>query len=676
MSSEQLLLGVDAGGTFTDFVLVSLGEQTQVTIHKTPSTPDAPELAILNGIHALGLDDIAQRGGLHIIHGSTVATNAVLEGRLARTVFVTNEGFGDLLQLARQTRPELYALEFAPRPPPVPPNLCLETGGRTAADGSEITPLTEDQLDTLVARIEALAPQAVAITLLFSFLDSRSEERIEAALRARLPDLFVSRSSRVLPEYKEYERGIATWLNAALGPVVSGYLTRLQRKVGKSALQIMQSSGETIAAHRAADAAVHLLLSGPAGGLKAVQFLGQLTGLERIISFDMGGTSTDVALIAGDLTRTNEGVVAHYPVGVPMVDMHTIGAGGGSIAFVDAGGMLQVGPRSSGAMPGPACYGHGGEEATVTDANLVLGRLVASSALAGDLVLDVEAARKAVGKLAKAIRLSVEETAYGIVTVANEHMAKAVRLISVNRGHDPHEFVLACFGGAGGLHVCALAEAMDMRRAIVPVHGGVLSALGMVVANRGRQFSKTVGMLTAGADLAALEAEFAALQEAGQDELLDEGLRRGQWDVTRSVDMRYQGQSYTLNVVWDTLSEAIARFHEAHAQRYGYALDTATEIVNLRVQVSAPNTPFTLPEVTPESGCNNTPGAHCNKTEETAVYGQTGTVPVWPRRSLPSGAEIAGPAIITEYSATTYLAPGWHAVVDRYGNLHLNQVNA
>lgn len=668
MSSEQLLLGVDAGGTFTDFVLVSLGDQTSVTIHKTPSTPDAPELAILRGIKALGLDELAQRGGLHIIHGSTVATNAVLEGRLARTAFITNFGFGDLLQLARQTRPELYALEFAPRPPPVPPELCLETGGRTAADGSEIEPLTEAQLDTLVARIEALAPKAVAINLLFSFLDSRSEERIEAALRTRLPDLFVSRSSRVLPEYKEYERGIATWLNAALGPVVNGYLTRLQSQVGSSSLQIMQSSGETIAAKKAADAAVHLLLSGPAGGLKAVQFLGQLTQLKRIISFDMGGTSTDVALIAGELTRTNEGVVAHYPVGVPMVDMHTIGAGGGSIAFIDAGGMLQVGPRSSGAMPGPACYGHGGEEATVTDANLVLGRLVASSALAGDLVLDLQAARKAVGKLAAAIKLSVEETALGIVTVANEHMAKAIRLISVNRGHDPNEFVLACFGGAGGLHVCALAEAMHMRRAIVPVHGGVLSALGMVVANRGRQFSKTVGMLTADADLAVLQNEFNTLQQSGQDELLEEGLHPEQLQATRSVDLRYQGQSYTLTVLWDTLPSAIALFHAAHTQRYGYALETTTEIVNLRVQVTAHSTAFTLPDVAMESPCN--------KLEDTAVYGHMGAVAVIPRGSLIAGAELAGPAIITEYSATTYLAPGWQAVVDRYGNLQLERVNA
>ena len=673
MSSEQLLLGVDAGGTFTDFVLVSIGKTVGVTIHKTPSTPAAPEQAILNGIEALGLNDLALCGRLHIIHGSTVATNAVLEGQLARTVFITNTGFGDLLHLARQTRPQLYALEFAPQPPPVPSELCLETAGRTAADGSEIEPLTDTQLDDLVARVAALAPESVAINLLFSFLDARHEIRIETALRERLPHISVSRSSRVLPEYKEYERGIATWLNAALGPVVSGYLTRLQQRVGNSALQIMQSSGETIAAQSAAESAVNLLLSGPAGGLKAVQFIGQLAGLEKIISFDMGGTSTDVALIAGDITRTNEGVVANYPVGVAMVDMHTIGAGGGSIAFIDSGGMLQVGPRSSGAIPGPACYGHGGTEATVTDANLVLGRLVAESALAGDLKLDREAARRAIARLADAIALTIEDTALGIVAVANEHMAKAIRLISVNRGHDPNEFVLASFGGAGGLHVCALAEAMQMRRAIVPVHGGVLSALGMVVADRGRQFSRTVGVLSANADLAQLEAEFEQLQAAGEAELLGEGLRSEHLQAIRSVDMRYKGQSYTLNVGWDSLSEAVARFHAAHQQRYGYALDNATEIVNLRVQVTAHRAAFVLPEpALPAAAEAN----DCNKTPDHTVYGHTQPVAVIPRHTLEVGAAVAGPAVITEYAATTYLAAGWNAIVDAYGNLLLEQVNA
>ena len=664
-----MLLGVDAGGTFTDFVCVKIDSNSHVasiTIYKTPSTPAAPEQAILSGIRAMGLTTLAQNGDLQIIHGSTVATNAVLEGKLAKTVFITNRGFGDLLQLARQTRPALYALEFKATPPPVPAELCLETGGRTGADGNEVEPLTDSDLQDLVVRVKQLGPEAVAINLLFSFLDDRAETRIEASLREQLPQLFISRSSRVLPEYKEFERGIATWLNAALGPVISGYLNRLQNQVGAATMQIMQSSGETIGASKAADAAVNLLLSGPAGGLKAVQFIGQQTGLQKIISFDMGGTSTDVALIDGELTRTTEGMLSHYPIGVSMVDMHTIGAGGGSIAYVDDGGLLQVGPGSAGAEPGPACYGKGGVDATVTDANLVLGRLVASATLAGDLHLDVEAARIAIGKLAERLQLSLTETAQGIVTVANEHMAKAIRLISVNRGFDPNEFVLACFGGAGGLHVCALADAMQMRRAIVPVHCGVLSALGMIVAARGRQFSRTVGIPGSDINVDELSDRFEQLAEVAQTELVQEGLSRNELQIEYSIDMRYRGQSYTLNIPWSSVDETIKKFHLAHEQRYGYALEEETELVNIRVQVSAEPVTLTLPQFQQER--RNNPAGN-------VVYDQTGEAKVYPREGLSSGAVISGPAVITEYAATTYVASGWEAEVDGRGNLLLNKVN-
>lgn len=667
---EQIFLGVDAGGTFTDFVCVRIGSTASIELHKTPSTPAAPELAILKGIRAMGLEALALGSGLQIIHGSTVATNAVLEGKLAKTAFITSYGFADMLRLARQTRPHLYALEFTAVPPPVPVELCLETGGRLGADGSEIQPLTAAEIEELVNKIEQLAPRAVAINLLFSFLDDSAERRIEEALRARLPDILVSRSSRVLPEYKEYERGIATWLNAALGPVINGYLTRLRAELGNCSLQIMQSSGETIAANKAAEAAVNLLLSGPAGGLKAIQFIGEQTGFSKIISFDMGGTSTDVALMNGAIAHTTEGTLAQYPIGVPMVDMHTIGAGGGSIAYVDPGGMLQVGPQSAGAEPGPACYGKGGVDATVTDANLVLGRLDASVALPGELHLDLAAAEQAIGKLASILQLSIKATAQGIVTIANEHMAKAIRLISVNRGHDPDEFVLACFGGAGGLHVCALAEAMQMQRAIVPVYCGVLSALGMVVANRGRQFSRTLGVRSSAIDVDAVTRAFAQLQQAAMDELQQEGLRQGALHTELSVDMRYLGQSYTLNIPWQQPATTTAEFHRAHEQRYGYALDTETELVNIRVQVIADSVKLTLPAVAPSKSddAGNNPAAN-------GVYARTGQARVFKREQLGAGAEIDGPAIITEYSATTYIAPAWSARVDAFGNLLLSRVN-
>lgn len=663
MPSTETYLGIDAGGTFTDFVCLEFTPQVKISIHKTLSTPHAPEQAILNGIAEMGLQEKLERGGLHIIHGSTVATNAALEGNTAKTAFVTNYGFGDMLFLARQTRPKLYALEFPPQESPVPAELCLETGGRLSAKGSLLEPLLDEELEKLVEKLRELKPEAVAINLLFSYLDSSYEQAIEEAIIAAKLPVVVSRSSEVLPVYKEYERGIATWLNASLGPVIKGYLSRLQNELTNCSLQIMQSSGETIAADKAASSAVHLLLSGPAGGLTAMRYLGEQISNPNIISFDMGGTSTDVALLKGEIATTTEGRIGSYPIGVPMVDMHTIGAGGGSIAFVDAGGMLQVGPRSAGAQPGPACYGQGGIEATVTDANLVLGRLVPQAALAGSLQLDLDKARQAISIIAEQIDLSIEETAQGIITIANEHMAKAIREISVNRGHDAPEFLLASFGGAGGLHVCALAEAMQMRQAIVPARGGVLSALGMLVAPRGRQFTKTVNTLVEAVAEPELNSAFEQLETQASNQLVQEGLSEHALSCQRSADMRYQGQSYTLNVVWTDLSGSAARFKEMHLQRYGYEMSAAVEVVNLRATVTAEQTQFTLPTISVEDSCN--------KPRHTMVYGHAAPALLLARDEIPRGGKVSGPAVIYEYAATTYVAEGWHAEMDSIGNLML-----
>ena len=665
--SSPIVLGVDAGGTFTDFVCVEFKQPIAIKIHKALSTPAAPEQAILEGIRAMGLEPVMKNGDLHIIHGSTVATNAVLEAKGAKTVFVTNYGFADMLQLARQTRPQLYQLEFEAVAPPVAPELCLQTGGRLAADGSILEPLSASELRQLIAEIKAIDPDAVAINLLFSFIDDSFEKAIceaisDAGLRA-----FVSRSSQVLPEYREYERGIATWLNASLGPIVGRYLLALQQQLGKSSLQIIQSSGETIGATQAADSAVNLLLSGPAGGLIAVKFLADQLGLEKIISFDMGGTSTDVALLDGEISTTNEGTIAQYPIAVSMVDMHTIGAGGGSVAVIDRGGMLQVGPRSAGADPGPACYGKGGTEATVTDANLVLGRLVPEISLAGGLRLKLQLALNVIQKLADKAELTVVQVAEGIVSVANEHMAKAIRLISVNRGHDPREFVLSSFGGAGGLHVCALAEAMSMRRAIVPVHGGVFSALGMVVANRGRQFSKTLGLETGRCDDAELGFEFDTLEQIGRQQLALEGLSADSLTARRTVDIRYIGQSYALNVAWTNRQEAMAAFQQLHRRRYGYIHKGAMELVTLRVSVVFENPGFALPAVGAEGSCN--------KPESSMVYDDAVKARVVATAALQPGEEVVGPAVISEYSSTTFVAPGWSAHRDRFGNILLEQTS-
>ncbi|HFE48989.1 MAG TPA: hydantoinase/oxoprolinase family protein, partial [Chromatiaceae bacterium] len=369
-------LGVDTGGTFTDFVLLDDGHAPR--IHKVLSTPCAPEQAIVQGIHELGLD----ASDLTIVHGSTVATNAALEGKGARTLYIGNRGFGDLLDIGRQARAALYELRPIASPPPVPAELCIETGGRLAADGSLIEPLTESDLRALREAVARLRPRAVAVNLLFSWLDDSLERRIRSALP---DDLFVSLSSEVLPEIREYERGIATWLNSWIGPIVAGYLRRLSSALPGANIAVMQSAATTIAADQAGAQAVRMLLSGPAGGLSGARMIGRLTGRERLLTFDMGGTSADVALIDGEPTLTTQGRIGRYPVAVPMVDIHTIGAGGGSLASLDAGGMLRVGPESAGADPGPACYGRGGKQATVTDANLVLGRLLPTAFLGGDM---------------------------------------------------------------------------------------------------------------------------------------------------------------------------------------------------------------------------------------------------------------------------------------------------
>ncbi|MCW8918155.1 MAG: hydantoinase/oxoprolinase family protein [Gammaproteobacteria bacterium] len=653
-----MLLGIDTGGTFTDFVLLD-GERLRV--HKVLSTPHAPEQAILQGVRELGLtgDGLAS---LQLVHGSTVATNAVLEGKGGRTCFITNHGLQDLLTIGRQARRELYNLQPQALTPPVPRELCLETGGRLGGDGAVVEPLGEEDLAALVARVKALAPEAVAITLLFSFLDDRFERQIEAALPA---GLFVSRSSAILPEYKEYERGIATWLNAWVGPLVAGYLQRLEAGLPGVGISVMQSCGNTIEAGLAGRQAVRMLLSGPAGGLSAARAIAARTGREQLLTFDMGGTSTDVALIDGELRLTSEGRIGPWPVAVPMVDMHTIGAGGGSIARVDGGGLLQVGPQSAGAAPGPACYGRGGVEATVTDANLLLGRLRADAFLGGEMALDVAAAKRAVGVIAEQLNIGLYEAAEGIIRIANEQMARALRVISVQRGIDPRQLTLACFGGAGGLHVCALAEALGMRQALVPIHGGVLSALGMLSAPRGRQLSCTHQGLLQTIPVAEIEQALEGLRQQGMASLAQEGVTAAAVTALSSIDLRYKGQSYTLNVAWHgDVAEASEAFHLAHQQRYGHRLALPVELVNLRLSLRGPlpQLPLEAPPVSPGGVV----------VDQAVLHGIDGPVALYRRQDLSVGNVIEGPALVTEQVATTFIAPHWRALVDPHGNLVLD----
>ena len=649
---HRIAVGVDTGGTFTDFVAVIAG---QLRSAKVLSTPDDPARAVLQGLSELGLDSAR----VDLVHGTTVGTNAVLEGKGARTVFITSTGFADLLSLGRQNRDALYALKQAPVADPVPSALCLEINARAEVGGEVISEPGPDELDQLARRVRELRPEAVAVNLLFGWRHPELEARIRDALPDALP---VSLASEVLPEIREYERGIATWLNASIGPLLAGYLTRLTAGLPGGQLAVMQSSGLSISAEQAAERAVHLLLSGPAGGLAAAARIGRdldgnfgdASGDQRLLSFDMGGTSTDVALLRGRPSLTRDGRIGRYPVAVPMVDLHTIGAGGGSIARVDAGGLIQVGPESAGADPGPACYGRGGLDATVTDANLVLGRLPPGTRLGGRHTLDLDAAQAALTRLGEAVGIDIEAAAQGVIRIANEHMSRALRVMSAERGIDPASAVLMCFGGAGGLHVCELAESLGMTRAVMPARAGVLSALGMLVAEPGRQATASVLDTLDQIDRLRLEAAFAPLQARLCAELGMEGFEAGTLRTTRWVDCRYAGQSATLELAADRPEALEPAFHQAHQQAFGHRLKLPVELVGVRVELRGPARVTHLP----------TPTATAGKVD------RSGPVPVWPRSAMPTEG-IVGPAIVIDRDATCWIAPGWRAQRDPNGHLRL-----
>ena len=644
-SGSPVRVGVDTGGTFTDFVALVDG---RLATAKVLSTPDDPSRAILEGLERLGVSDREPA----LVHGTTVGTNAVLEGEGADVAFVVTEGFADLLTLGRQNRDALYGLDQPRVDPPVPGDRCFEVPARAAPDGTVLARPGEDDLERLAAKVADSGCEAVAVLVLFAW----QAPELETMIREALPgDLAVSLSHEVLPEIREYERGTATWLNASVGPKLAGYLRRLDEGLEGGRLAVMQSSGLTIAAGQAAERGVHLLLSGPAGGLAAAAHVGREIGREKLLTFDMGGTSTDVALLDGEPALTRDGRIGRYPVAVPMVDMHTIGAGGGSIVRVDAGGLLQVGPQSAGADPGPVCYGRGGEDLTVTDANLVRGRLPRDTRLGGRHELDFDAAARNMDELAERIGLDRDGAAAGILEIANEHMSKALRVMSAERGVNPRDCVLVSFGGAGGLHVCDLAESLGMREAVVPARSGVLSALGMLVARPGRERTASVLKPVDEVDAGALDEAFAPLESGAREELEAEGVAAEQIEIERYVACRYAGQSATLELDADDPETLSAAFHDAHEETFGHRLDLPVELVGVRLRARGA---ARLEHVPAPDGEN----------EE----GGDGEVPTWPRMALGS-REVEGPAIVTDDDATTWVAEGWTARVDEHGHLRLER---
>jgi N-methylhydantoinase A len=668
--AAQARLGVDVGGTFTDLVSERGGT---VAVAKVPSTPADQSAGVMAGIDRLGIipADLAR-----FAHGTTVATNTVLERDGARTVLVTTHGFRDLLTIARQDRPSLYD-QAARRPAPVVATAdVVEVHERIGADGSVLTALTDEEVDRVASAVAARDPEAVAISLLFAFLDPSHEDRLaEAIAGLGVP---VSRSSDVLPTFREYERTSTTSLNAYVAPRMDRYLRNLSDALGgggyEGTVEVMRSGGGTFGITLAARYPVNTLLSGPAAGAWGAAAVGRMTGDEDLIAFDMGGTSTDVTLVtSGRPAMSTEGRIDGLPFGVPTTDIHTVGAGGGSIAWADEGGALRVGPRSAGADPGPACYGRGGTAPTVTDANVVLGHLDPDTRLGGAMTLDRDAATAAVERLARELGVSADAAAAGVLEVVEATMVRALRVVSVEKGHDPRLFTLMPFGGAGPLHQAALARQLGCARVLVPPHAGVLSALGLVAA------PVTVEVVaTRMADAAAVTTEelgsaWDELHAAAQVQMRQQDVEVD--TVRRSADLRYHGQAFELQVTADTADpqQLVAAFHRSHRARYGYDQpDADVEIVNLRVRLETAHPSLPITEIAPAGGVDDA----VTGVRRLQVDGAECEVRIVARERLGRGDRLRGPAVVTGLESTCWVAP-WQAMeVDRIGSLVLTETGA
>jgi N-methylhydantoinase A/oxoprolinase/acetone carboxylase beta subunit len=625
-------IGIDTGGTFTDFVV--LRDDGSIESFKLRSNPKSPARVILDGLRRIGAPVRTE-----IVHGSTVATNALLERKGARTALVTTEGFTDLVRIGRQNRAQLYNLTPPLKCHLTPPSLCFGVSERIYFDGSMGKRPARRELAELKSRLRRARVESVAICFLHSYENSENEQ---AAARALAGEYYLCCSHEVSPEFREYERASTTLINAYVGPLMDAYLSELDRAT-RHRLSVLQSNGGYITAAEARRHAVLTILSGPAGGVVGAGAAARWSGFERALTFDMGGTSSDVSLWEGRLRLAMDASVDGMPVRVPMLDIHTVGAGGGSIARVDEGGLLRVGPESAGADPGPACYGTG-ERATVTDAHVVLGRIAPNQFLGGAMHIDSARAAAAVDRIARVLKRNRFTVAQGIVRVANANMERAIRVVSVERGRDPRDFPLVAFGGCGGLHACEMAEDLGIRTVIVPRFAGALSALGMLLADRVRDYS--AGVL----DLSLVEKRFKQLERTARRDM--PGAR-----LERMADMRYVGQSYELTIPW------AGSFHEEHQRIYGYSDPVRpVEIVTVRVRAI-------IPVAKPEPAKLKR-GALRPAPELRQVFtgGKFRMLPAFAREQIRMRGE-KGPALVLDYGATTLIPAGWKFTVDRVGNL-------
>ena len=661
-SASAVRIGVDTGGTFTDFILVRGG---RVRVHKVPSTPEDPARAILQGLSDLAEgEDIP---GIDLTHGSTVATNALLTRIGARTALITTEGFEDVIEIGRQNRKTLYDLAYHRPAPLVPRRLRFGVSERLDERGRVVSSLRRRDLESIAEKIKKAGAESAAICFLHAYANPVHEERVAETIRgAGIP---VSVSSSVLPEYREYERTSTTCVNAYVSPMMSRYLGDLERQMGPGRLRVMQSNGGVISAGVAAREAVRTILSGPAGGVVGGREAARGAGYENAITFDMGGTSTDVSLLSGAIGFTSETEVAGCPIRVPVIDIHTVGAGGGSIARRDPGGALAVGPESAGADPGPICYGKG-REVTVTDANLFLGRLDPERFLGGRMRLDAAAAGRGISRLARSLGLSPAEAAEGVIRIADQHVAGAIRIISVERGHDPREFALVSFGGAGGMHAVSLARVLNIPTVVVPNNPGILSARGMLTADVAKDYSRTVLLPAEAADKRSLDRHFAAMRREAEREMRAEGFPRPRFE--RYADMRYLGQSYELRIpvpagAAGTPARLRAAFDRAHQERFGISnAERPAEFVTLRLRASGR---VRKPAADRAAGGGRSASRALAGRREMIFEGKKTKGRVYERELLRAGDRFRGPAVVTELSATTVVPPGAVCRVDGRGNL-------
>jgi N-methylhydantoinase A len=683
--SKSLRIGVDTGGTFTDITLYD-PDLEQLLVWKVSSTSHDPSEAIASGIRD-GLNAYQRTPDevVYVGHGTTVATNALIQGRFARTGMITTAGFRDVIEIRRQMRAELYDLQIEKTHVLASRDHRHEVKERVNFDGSVRHAIDEQDVRDIVATLRQQKVEAVAVGFLFSYLAPEHELLVKRILAEELPNVFVSTSAEVAPEYREFERFSTTVVNAALGPVMQGYLNRLKPRLKELGVEpvphLTQSNGGVISAEEAGNYPVRTVLSGPAAGVMGALEIGRVAGFPNIITFDMGGTSSDVALIDNNRPQMATDAEVHgHPIKVPMLDIHAVGAGGGSIAYVDAGGHLKVGPRSAGAVPGPVCYGKGNEEPTVTDANVVLQVLNPTHLLGGRMPIDQGKAKVAIGRLADKLGLDAMQTAQGIISVVTANMAKAIRVVSVERGYDPRDYVLMAFGGAGPVHATRLARELEIRRVLIPRNPGILCSMGLLLTDLKAYFS--AGRMTelSSQRLQDLSDDFAGLQKQADEWFDREGIVAADRSVSRTVEMRYHGQAYELAVdcpqgaVDETLlAELRSRFEAAHLQVYGYiSPEESINVIALRLEAVG-----RVPKAKLIShAAAQVPVTDALDGERKVWMPESGdyvTCPLYDRTKLGPGHVVHGPAIVEQMDSTTLVLPGQTATVDSYLNLLLEE---